>query len=184
MAPSVRRLASVLALSATLAVFVAACGGDESPEEEWAGSVCSEISDWKGQIEQSTDAVREELQAPEIGTLAAIDAEVQEAVAATDELAANLKTLVPPDTESGAEAKQELVALASQLEATAAQTKQTVDSVPEGADAAELAQKLAPLALTLQSLAVNASSTLASVKASGEKIEEGFEKADSCEEFR
>ena len=184
MAPSVRRLASALALSVTLAVVVAACGGDESPEEEWAGSVCSEISDWKGQIEQSTDAVREELQAPEIGTLAAIDAQVREAVAATDELAANLKALGPPDTESGEEAEQELLALASQLEATAAQTKQTVDSVPEGADAGEIAQKLAPLALALQSLAVNASSTLASIKESGEKIKEGFEKADSCEEFR
>lgn len=119
-----------------------------------------------------------------MGTLAAIDADLQEAEAATDELAANLKELDPPDTEAGEQARQQLVALASQFETTTAQLKQTVESVPEDASATETVQKLAPLAPALQSLAVNTSSTLESIKASDDKLQEGFDDADSCEEFR
>jgi uncharacterized phage infection (PIP) family protein YhgE len=179
----VRRLASVLALTATLAFVAAGCGGTP-PEEKWAGSVCSDIGDWKSQLQKSVDDVRNELQSPGAGTLAAINTEVQQAVDATNKLASELKALGPPDTESGAQAKQQVDALASQLEATVTKSKQAVESLPQGADASQIVQTLAPLAGSLQSLATKTSSTLESVQASGSKLKDGFDNADSCEQFR
>jgi hypothetical protein len=180
---SVRRLALALALLAALAVVAAGCGG-ASPEEKWAGSVCKNIGDWKGKIKQSTDDVRAQLQSPGTGTLAAIQADIRKAVGATHQLAANLKALGRPDTESGAQAKRQIDALASQLDATVTTARQTLQSLPRGADVAATVQKLAPLAPALQSLGAKTSSTLDSVKSSGEKLREGFDKADSCEQFR
>jgi uncharacterized phage infection (PIP) family protein YhgE len=179
---AVRRVTPILVVSTTLAVVAAGCGA--SPEQKWFDSVCADMGDWRGEIQQSADNVRGQLQSPRAGTLAAIDAEARQVVNATDKLAADLRALGPPDTESGAQAKQQLDALASQLETTVAAWKQAVESVPSGAGAAETAQKLAPLVAALQSLATTTSSTLASIETNGTKLKEGFEKADSCEQFR
>jgi hypothetical protein len=184
MSRRVRGLAAILALSAMLAVVAAACGGSESAEEKWAGNVCTEVGDWEDQLKENADNVQEELQSPKLGTLAAIDAQVREAVAATDKLVTDLRALEPPDTEAGAEAERKLDALISQTETTVAEAKQTVATVPKGADVAETAQKLAPLVPSLQALAVSVSSTLESIQASGEEIKNGFEDADSCDRFR
>jgi uncharacterized phage infection (PIP) family protein YhgE len=181
--PPVRRVASVIALWAALAVVAAGCGG-APPEEKWASGVCSDISDWKDQLQKSVNDVREQVQSPGTGTVAAIQAEVQEALDATQELASDLKARGAPDVESGDQAKQQLDALATQLDATVTQAKQTIENLPAGADAGEIVKRLAPLAPAIQSLVVKTSSTLDSVKTSGSKIKEGFDKADSCDEFR
>jgi hypothetical protein len=183
MSPPVRRLAAILALVATLAVVAAGCGGSESAEEKWAGSVCTELGDWEDQVKENGDNVQKELQSPQLGTLAAIDAEIREAVAATDKLVTDLRAIEPPDTEAGAEAEQKLDALVSQIETTVTEARQTLAAIPKGAGATETAEKLAPLVPTLQSLAVNVSSTLESMQAAGEEIKKGFEDADSCDRF-
>jgi septal ring factor EnvC (AmiA/AmiB activator) len=179
----VTRLAPLVVLSAILAFVAVGCGGP-SAEEKWAGTVCSDIGDWQDQIQKSVSDIREEIQSPKPGTLAAIDAEVEEAADATRQLVSNLRALGAPETESGDQAKQQVDALATQLDATVTQAKQTVDSLPQNADVSQIAQTFAPLLPSLQSLAVKVSSTLASVQASGSKLKEGFEKADSCEQFR
>jgi hypothetical protein len=179
-----RRVASVLALASILVVVAAGCGGGQSEEEKWAGNVCTDISNWQSQVKKSTDNIQAALQSPGTGTLATINSEIQKAVNATSQLAANLKALNPPNTDEGAQAKQQLDALGTQVEKTTTQAKQTIQSVPEGASTSETIKKLSPLAPALQSLATNTSNTLAAVKASGEKIKEGFDKADSCKQFR
>jgi hypothetical protein len=98
---------AAIALVSSLAFLAAGCGG-ASPEEKWAGSVCTDIGDWKDQVQKSANDVQEKLQSPETGMLAAIDADVQEAVDATDELAANLRSLDPLDSEEGRQAQQQL----------------------------------------------------------------------------
>jgi hypothetical protein len=116
MSRRVRGLAAILALSAVLAVVAAGCGGSESAEEKWAGNVCTEVGDWEDQLKENADNVQEELQSPKLGTLAAIDAQVREAVAATDKLVTDLRALEAPDTEAGAEAERKLNALISQTD--------------------------------------------------------------------
>ena len=178
------RLGATLVLSATLAILAAGCGGGTSAEEEWAGDVCTAVSGWQDQVEKSADDVSEQLQSPGAGTLAAIDAEIQEALDATEKLGDDLQDLEPPDTEAGDQAKQELDALALQLDSTVTKTKETVDGLPEGASVSQVLETLAPLAPSLQSLAVSVSSTLESVQERGSDLKEGFDKADSCEKYR
>jgi hypothetical protein len=179
----VRRFAAAVVLSLIVAIVLSGCGGS-SPEEKWAGSVCSDVGDWKSQVQKAADDVKTQQQSPEAGTLAAINADVKSAVDATQQLATDLKSTKPPDTEAGTQAKQQIDSLASQLDTTVTEAKQTLDSVPEGASLTETVQKLAPLVPDLSSLLASASSTLSSVQASASEIKDGFEKADSCKQFR
>jgi uncharacterized protein YukE len=178
------RLGATFVLSATLAILSAGCGGsDTSAEEEWAGDVCTAVSGWQDQVQQSADDVREALQSPGAGTLAAIDTEVQEIIDATDKVGDDLKGLEPPDTEAGDQAKRELDTLAVQLESTATNMKETFDNLPEDASITDLADALGPLVPSIQSLVASVSSTFTAVKESGSELEEGFDDADSCERY-
>jgi hypothetical protein len=179
----VRRFAAAVVLSAVLGIVVAGCGGS-SPEEEWAGSVCSDVADWKSEIQQNSDNITSQLQSPKAGTLAAIDAEIQKAVDATQQLATDLRSTNPPDTDAGKQATQQLTALATQLDTTVRTAKQSVQSVPKDAGLSEKAQKLAPLVPAVSSLAVSASSTLAAIQARSDELKKGFDQADSCKQFR
>ena len=179
------RLGATLVLSATLAILSAGCGGGStSAEEEWAGDICTAVSGWQDQVEQSTNEAREALQSPGAGTIAAIDAEVQEIIDATEKVGDDLKNLEPPDTEAGDQAKRELDTLATQLEATAGNMKETFDNLPEDPSITDFAQALEPLVPSIQSLVGSVSSTFTAVKESGSELEEGFNNADSCERYR
>jgi hypothetical protein len=178
------RLGATLVLSATLAIVAAGCGGETSAEEEWAGDICTTVSGWQDQVEQSTDDVREALQSPGAGTLAAIETEVQEIIDATEMVGDDLRELEPPDTEAGDQAKRELDTLAVQLEATAGNMKETFDNLPEDASITDYAEALEPLLPSIQSLIGSVSSTFTAVKESGSELEEGFDNADSCERYR
>jgi methyl-accepting chemotaxis protein len=178
------RLAVILILSAAFAILAAGCGGDASAEEEWAGDVCSAVSDWQDEVEQTADDVREAVRSPGAGTLATIEAEMREIIDATDELGDDLRELEPPDSEAGDQAKQELETLAVQLEATATNMKETFDNLPEDASITQVADAVEPLIPTIQSLIGSASNTFDAVKESGSELEEGFDNADSCERYR
>jgi uncharacterized phage infection (PIP) family protein YhgE len=180
-----RRFGAAVLLTATLAIAAAGCGGSEpSSEEDWAGDVCSAVGDWQDQLEKSATEIRAQIESPGAGTLAAIESEIQEGVDASKELADDLKSLEPPDTESGEQAQQELDSLADQVEETVDKTKETIDSLPENASLSEVATTVAPLLPSLQALATNVSATLASVQERGSELKEGFDKADSCEQYR
>lgn len=174
---------SVLSLAAIFVVVAAGCGGGASAEEKWANSVCTYVADWSGTLKQARDDITAQLQSPKAGTLAAIEAEVRKAGDATNQLASNLKALNAPNTESGAKAKQQLDAFASQLQTAAAKAKESLQSAA-GANVSELVKALAPLAPELQSLSTSASSTLDAVQASGSDLKNGFQKADACKQFR
>ena len=185
MADIVIRLGATLVLAAALAILSAGCGGsDTSAEEEWAGDLCTTVSGWQDQVEQATDEAREALQSPGSGTLAAIQAEMQEIIDATETLGDDLRGLEPPDTESGEQAKREVDTFASQLEATATNAKETFDNLPEDAGITEIATALEPLVPSIQALVESASNTFTAVKESGSEFQEGFDNADSCERYR
>jgi hypothetical protein len=176
---------ALLALATVLASVAAGCGGGgASAEEKWAGSICSDLGNWKSQVKQSTDDIAAKLRSPEPGTLQAMKADVQKLVDATQQLAKNLKAVEAPKTQSGAQAQQQLSTLASHLETTTNKAKQTLATVPEGAGLTETAAKLAPLAPDLQTLAAEAKSTVQSIETSSNDLKKGFEQADSCKQFR
>jgi uncharacterized phage infection (PIP) family protein YhgE len=180
-----KRLGPVLILTAMLAFAAASCGGSEpSATEDWAGDVCSSVSDWQDQLEQSASDIREQVQSPGANTLAAIESEIQEAVDASNELADELRSLEPPDTENGDQAKQELDQLADQVEATVDKTKETIDNLPKNAGLRDVATAVAPLLPSLQALVTNVSATLTSFQDRGSELKEGFDEADSCEKYR
>ena len=176
--------AALVAIAATLMVAGAACGGETSAEETWADSVCTDVGTWQDELEQAEEDIRTALQSPGTETLAAIDTAVRQAVEATRTLSDDLEALEAPETESGAQAKQQLDALATQLESTATKARQILDSVAQGADPIEAAQELAALTPEVQSATANASRTLEAIQASGSDLRKGFEDADSCDEFR
>jgi septal ring factor EnvC (AmiA/AmiB activator) len=171
-------------LAAVLAFLAAGCGGDSSEAEQWAGSVCSTVSGWQGQIEQAAEEVRAELQSPDAGSVAAIEAQIQSAVAATKKLSTDLKAINAPDIDSGTQAKQQVDALASQLQSAVNIAKNAVDALPENTDLTDLAQKLLPLAPAFQSLATSTSNTLEAIETSGDELKEGFDNADACKPYR
>ena len=112
----------LVALAATLVVVATGCGGESSAEEQWADSVCTDVATWQDELQQAEDEIRTALQSPGTETLGAIDTAIRQAAEATHELSDELKALEAPDTASGAEAKRQLDALATQLESTATKT--------------------------------------------------------------
>ena len=179
-----KRLGAALVLTALLAVAAAGCGGSEpSASEEWAGDVCSAVGDWQDQIEQSAADIREQIQSPSADSLSAIQSEIQEGVDVSNELADELKSLDPPDTEAGEQAQQEIDSLADVVETTVDKTKETIDNLPENASLTEVAAAIGPLLPDLQALVTNVSTTLGSVQERGSELKEGFEKADSCDRY-
>jgi gas vesicle protein len=181
----VKRLGAALVLTTVLAFAAAGCGGSEpSASEKWAGDVCSSVSDWQDQIEQSAANIREQIQSPGADTLSAVESEIKDAADASTDLADELRSLEPPDTDAGQQAQQDIESLADQVEETVDKTKETIDNLPENASLTEVAQAVAPLLPSIQALATNVSVTVRSAKERGSELKEGFDKADSCEKFR
>jgi chromosome segregation ATPase len=180
----VKTIATLVAVAATLVVGGAACGGEASAEEEWADSVCTDVGAWQDQLQQAEDDIRTALESPGAETLGAIDTAIREAVDATRDLSNDLNALEAPNTESGAQAKQELDDLSTQLESLATQTREALDRVAEAADPAQALEDLAALVPELQAAVTAASTTLETIQASGSDLQEGFEDAGSCDRFR
>jgi oligoendopeptidase F len=180
----VRLVASAIAVSAALAFIAAGCGGGASDEEKWAGSVCTDISNWKQEIQKEVNDAGSTLQSPGAGTMAAIQTNIQQASDATKQLASNLKALSAPNTDSGTQAKQQLDSLATQLQNTVNHAKQTVANIPKNATLTQSVSQLASLGPALQSLVTNTKATLNSIKSSSSDLKKGFDKADSCKQLQ
>jgi len=146
--------------------------------------VCSTVSGWQGTIEQTAQEVQTELQSPSLSTVGAIETQIQSAVTATQKLSTDLKAIGAPDIDSGTQAKQQVDALASQLQSAVNIAKNTIDALPKDANLNELAQKLLPLAPAIQSLATSTSNTVKAIETSGDELKEGFDKADACKPYR
>jgi len=177
------RLLSMLALAAALVVALAGCGSSPSPQEKFASSVCSAVGDWSDQVKQSASDVKEQVQSPSTGMIAAIQKDVQTAIDATNQLVTSLGSISAPDSDEGQAAKQQLDALGTQFKSTVTKAQQTVKGIPDNAGIATTASSLATLGPSLDSLATTAQTTITALQASGEAMKEGFQKADSCNQF-
>ena len=95
-----------------IVVAIAGCGGDESSSEKWTNDVCSNLSEWVGDVDETVKSLTD--QGVGLDAAAVRDA-FDDTKAATDELAKDLQDLGPPETEAGQQAEQELDALTSEI---------------------------------------------------------------------
>lgn len=177
------RLALLTAVLVSLSAVAAGCGGP-SAEEQWASDVCGELADWQDQVTKASDDLSRQLQSPGAGTLEAVRADINSISAATTTLSSDLRSLGPPDTPSGQEAKQQFDSLATQLDTTVQQAREGAGSVLASGSVSDVRSKVASLGTTLQTLSDSVSSTVTSVEAKTQALRDGFQKADSCEPYR
>jgi ABC-type transporter Mla subunit MlaD len=180
----VRLVASALVVSAALAFLTAGCGGGKSSEEKWASSVCTNITNWKDEIQKQVNDAQSKLQSPGAGTMTAIKGNVQQAADATNQLASDLKSLGAPNTSSGQQAKQQLDSLATQLQNTVNHAKQTISGLPKNAGLTQIVNQLSTLGPELQSLVTNTKTTLNSIQSSSSDLKKAFQKANSCKQLQ
>jgi membrane protein implicated in regulation of membrane protease activity len=162
-----------------LALALAGCGGDDDDDqaESWANDVCSSLSTWVTEVEETVQSVTDAgLAIDEDDLQAAVD-DVSEA---TNTLVDDLEELGPPETEGGEEARSELESLTTTLRSEVETVQQAVES---DSGAAELASTVSA---SISTASAEVSSTLESLEEAdpGGELEEGFESADECESFR
>jgi hypothetical protein len=179
----VPRLVVLALLTGAFAALGAGCGGGgASAEEKWADDVCGKIADWQDDLGQIGDDIRTEFQSPDTGSPQKIRTGIDDGVETTQDLVSDLRAIGPPDTEGGAEAKQELDNFASQLETSVDTAKRAVERVPETAAASELIGAVSGAFVNLQSLTARARSAVRAIQRAGADLRTGFEQADGCDD--
>lgn len=168
------RLASLVAALALLTVPVlAGCGGDdESASEEWAGDVCSELSTWvtdvedtiRSLVDQGLDVDRETVQ-DAVGDIAQ----------STDDLVEGLGDLGRPETDAAEEAQSELDDLEAEL-------RQQLGDVEESVESGPLA--IGTLTSAISTAAAAVSATVENLSGVDDELRAAFESADDCQSFR
>ena len=145
---------AVLIAAFCLAVLAAGCGGDDSSAEAWADDFCTAVEDWRESI--------------------------REAVAASDDLLADLGELGLPDLEARDEIEQELDHLEGVLRARAANARAGIDQ-PAGSVSEALA-RLTALSRELAAAAATIELTIEKLRAldpAGE-LKQALESSDAC----
>jgi methyl-accepting chemotaxis protein len=164
-----------------LAFLLAGCGGDDSStssaSEDYANSVCSDLSTWITDVQATTKSLTD-------AALSISEDDVENAVNEiekdTSTLADELKQEGAPDTEDGQQAKTDLENLTNEL-----QTQ--VDDVKQAADSSSGTAALVSAVLGAVSNGANAlKSTYESLQGldpAGE-LKDAFENSDDCKSLK
>jgi gas vesicle protein len=177
--------AVVIGIAAIVIAAIAMRLSDDGPEttEEWAGQVCTSLSDWSESITSLADVSGEPLTADTLRD------KLGEAEDATSDLVTQLKDLGAPDVEAGDELQQQLDESADELESSFDALR---DSAEAAADAppSEFLQQLAGLASDFAALQTAISTTVSSLQdanvgeESKAELEQAFADAPSCQSLR
>ena len=177
--------AIVIGVVAIVVAAIAMRLSDDGPQttEEWAGEVCTSLSDWRDSITSLADVTGEPLTADTLRD------KLGEAEDATADLVSQLRGLGPPDLEAGAELQQQLDDSADELESSFDALR---DSAEAAADAppSEFLQQLAGLASDFAALQTAISTTVTSLQnanvgeESKAELEQAFADAPSCQSLR
>jgi hypothetical protein len=171
-----------------VAIVVAAVAmrlSDDGPPttEEWAGSVCQSLVDWRDSITSLADVSGEPL------TAESLRERLGDASDATSDLIAELQALGPPDLESGDQLEQELDASIDELESSFDSLKQGAEEAAN-APAGEFLQQLAGLAsdfAVLQEAIAGTVTTLEDADVAEEskaELRQAFADAPSCQSLQ
>ena len=167
---------AVLIAAFCLAVLAAGCGGDESSAEAWADDFCTAVEDWRERVQEAAA----ELAEPATLSEEQLDESIREAVAASDDLLADLGELGLPDLEARDEIEQELDHLEGVLRERAANARAGIDQ-PAGSVSEALA-RLAALSRELAAAAATIELTIEKLRAldpAGE-LKQALESSDAC----
>jgi hypothetical protein len=177
--------AVVIGIAAIVIAAIAMRLSDDGPQttEEWAGEVCTSLSDWRASITSLADVTGEPLTADTLRD------RLGEAEDATADLVGQLRELDPPDLEAGDALQQQLDESADELESSFDALR---DSAEAAADAppSEFLQQLAGLASDFAALQTAISTTVTSVQnanvgeESKAELEQAFADAPSCQSLR
>lgn len=178
-----RLLLGVLVLAA--ATVAAGCGGDNAGSsgtatessatavDDWANGVCGAFNSWQRSIQDAGQAVGDN--PSEDGIKNAGD----QIKTATQTLADDLRSLGPPDTESGQQAKDAMDELATSLEAGLQKITDAMDNASGTAGAVAAATAIRNNLVEMGNQVATASEKLQDIDAQGE-LEDAFAQADSC----
>jgi membrane protein implicated in regulation of membrane protease activity len=172
------KAAGSMLLLVVLVLSLAACGGDdESASEEYANGVCSSLSTWVTDIEET---VRSLTDAGLSVTREDIQTAFDESRDATDTLVNDLEELGPPETDDGQAAQEQLDGLATQL-------RQQLDLIQEAIDSGGGLTAIAASVSTAVAAAANAVNTtyqnLQGLDPAGE-LGDAFDSSDDCESLQ
>jgi hypothetical protein len=151
---------------------------------EWAGSVCTSLSEWRGAITSLADVGEGEL------TRESLEEKLDEAGDATEELVDDLKRLGPPDLEASDEAEQALDDAADGLEESFDTLRSDVQAALDADTPTLFLEELAALAPQFQALLEQVQATVASLQSASlfgdasAELEQAFADADSCQQLR
>lgn len=185
--PPVRRnwfiAAIVVGVVAIVIAAVAMRLSDDSPEttEEWADSVCSSLSDWRGSITALADVGGESLTADSLRD------RLDDAESATTELVTDLRELGAPDVVDGDEVEQALDDAAAGLEESYDELQTAAEDAVEAENQTEFLAALAGLADDFQALLGQAQDVVATLQSASlfgdasAELEQAFADAPSCQ---
>lgn len=177
--------AIVIGVAAIVVAAIAMRLSDDGPQttEEWAGEVCTSLSDWQDSIASVADldgaAVTADTFREKLG-----DAED-----ATNELVAQLRDLGPPDLEAGDELQQQLDDSATELESRFDALRDSAEGVADAPPSAFLEQ-LAGVASDFAALQTAISTTVSSLESanvaeeSKAELDQAFAAAPSCQSLQ
>jgi len=174
--------AVVIGIAAIVVAAIAMRLSDDGPQttEEWAGEVCTSLSDWRNSITSLADVTGEPLTADTLRD------KLGDAEDATADLVTQLRELGPPDLEAGDELQQQLDESADELESSFDALRDSADAAAE-APPSEFLQQLAGLASDFAALQTAISTTVSSLENanvaedSKAELQQAFADAPSCQ---
>jgi hypothetical protein len=170
------RVAAVLVV--VLAGIAAGCGGDEeNATQEWANDVCTELNTWVESIQDTVQGLTD--QGLSIRS-SDVEAAVEDAKGATDDLVSGLESLGPPETEAGQQAKSELDQLGATLQTQLAGVARAANENPQPLQLVET------VGAAVSAAAAAARSTFETIESLDvdEELKDAFEDAESCDTLR
>jgi flagellar motor protein MotB len=185
--PPVRRnwfiAAILLGIVAIVIAAVALRLTDDSPETtaEWADSVCTSLSDWRGSITALADVGGESLTADSLRD------RLDEAESATTELVTDLRELGAPDVVDGEEVEQALDDAAAGLEESYDELQSAAEEAVDAENQTEFLAALSGLADDFQALLDQVRDVVATLQSASlfgdasAELEQAFADAPSCQ---
>ena len=151
---------------------------------EWAGSVCTSLSEWQTSLEGIAAGGEG---APSVESL---EVALDDARSATDDLVQDLQRLGPPELETGDEVEDALDDSVDGLRDSYDELDSAAREALDADSPAETLQQLVALAPQAQALVQQARDVVSSLQSAsifGEasaELEQAFASADSCQELR